>query len=79
MCDAIKNTIMQEVHSVTNRGSPEGYNIGIDGTYLPIIPPRQHHEDYVNRKGYHSIIMQAVVDPYLLIIDVLHRTARACA
>lgn len=34
----------------------------IDGTYIPIIAPQEHHVDYFNRKCHHSKIMQAVVD-----------------
>ena len=34
----------------------------IDGCHIPIIAPEEHHEDYHNRKGYHSIILQGVVD-----------------
>lgn len=32
----------------------------IDGTHIHIKAPKQHPETYVNRKGYHSLILQAV-------------------
>uniref|UniRef100_A0A672GSN4 DDE Tnp4 domain-containing protein n=1 Tax=Salarias fasciatus TaxID=181472 RepID=A0A672GSN4_SALFA len=34
----------------------------IDGSHIPIIAPQDFHCDYFNRKGWHSIILQAVVD-----------------
>uniref|UniRef100_A0A672HFQ1 DDE Tnp4 domain-containing protein n=1 Tax=Salarias fasciatus TaxID=181472 RepID=A0A672HFQ1_SALFA len=34
----------------------------IDGSYIPIIAPQDFHCDYFNRKGWHSIILQVVVD-----------------
>lgn len=43
----------------------------IDGTDIPIIAPAVNHADYVNRKGYHSIVMQAVVDCKYLCRDVV--------
>ena len=43
----------------------------IDGTHIPIIAPAVNHADYVNRKGYHSIVMQAVVDCKYLFRDVV--------
>ena len=43
----------------------------IDGTHIPILAPNESHADYVNRKGYHSIIMQAVVDHNHLYRDVV--------
>ena len=45
--------------------------IAIDGTHIPIIAPVADHADYVNRKGYHSIVMQAVVDSKYLFRDVV--------
>ena len=30
----------------------------IDGTHIPFIVPLEHHADYVNRKGWYSVIME---------------------
>ena len=43
----------------------------IDGTHIPILAPTKNHSDYVNRKGFHSILMQAVVDCNYLFRDVV--------
>ncbi|XP_039638609.1 protein ANTAGONIST OF LIKE HETEROCHROMATIN PROTEIN 1-like [Perca fluviatilis] len=34
----------------------------IDGSHIPIIAPEENHVDYFNRKGWHSVILQGVVD-----------------
>ena len=34
----------------------------VDGTHIPIISPCECPADYYNRKGWHSVIMQGVVD-----------------
>lgn len=34
----------------------------IGGTHIPIVAPRDHPEDYLNQRGWHSVILQAVVD-----------------
>ena len=43
----------------------------IDGTHIPIMAPKENHLVYVNRKGCHSIIMQAVVDSGYIFRDVV--------
>lgn len=43
----------------------------IDGTHIPIVSPSDNHTDYVNRKGYHSVIIQAVVDSKYLFRDTV--------
>ncbi|KAB0803778.1 hypothetical protein PPYR_00748 [Photinus pyralis] len=42
----------------------------IDGTHFRINRPKVHPEDYCNRKGYHSIIMQGVVNSKMVFIDI---------
>lgn len=34
----------------------------IGGTHIPIAPPRDHPDHFINQRGWHSFILQAVVD-----------------
>ena len=34
----------------------------VDGTHIPIVSPTECPADYFNRKGWHSIIMQGMVE-----------------
>ncbi|XP_008300640.1 putative nuclease HARBI1 [Stegastes partitus] len=42
----------------------------IGGTHIPIAPPRDNPEHYVNKRGWHSVILQAVVDHDVCFTDV---------
>ena len=43
----------------------------IDGCHIPVRPPALNHTDYWNRKGWYSVILQAVVDDKYLFRDVM--------
>ena len=51
----------------------------VDGTHIPIVSPRECPADYCNRKGWHSILMQGVVNHLGRFTNVLHRMAWSCA
>ena len=42
----------------------------IDGSHIPIIAPQQFHMDFFNCKGWHSIILQCVVDGKYCFMDI---------
>ena len=42
----------------------------INGSHVPVRPPASNHTDYYNRKGWYSMILQAVVDHEYLFWDV---------
>ncbi|XP_047189143.1 protein ALP1-like [Scophthalmus maximus] len=42
----------------------------IGGTHIPIAPPRNNPDHYINRSGWHSVILQAVVDHDVCFTDV---------
>lgn len=44
----------------------------IDGTHIPILPPSNGYRDYINRKGWPSMILQAVVDNKYRYVHVYH-------
>jgi len=41
----------------------------IDGCHIPIKAPHCEAAAYINRKGYHSLVLQAVVDSRMFFID----------
>ncbi len=34
----------------------------LDGSHIPILAPQEYHTEYYNRKGWYSVVLQAVVD-----------------
>ena len=42
----------------------------IDGSHIPVIPLALNHTDYYNRKGWYSVVLQAVVDHRYLFRDI---------
>ena len=42
----------------------------IDGSHIPIAAPELNHTDYYNRKGWYSMLLQAVVDQDYLFRDI---------
>ena len=41
-------------------GNDKVSGLSIDGCHIPIMPPALNHTDYFNRKGWYSIILQAI-------------------
>lgn len=42
----------------------------IDGSHIRIVAPKENHNSYINRKSYHSVLLQGVCDHRMLFIDV---------
>ena len=42
----------------------------IDGSHIPVTPLALNHTDYYNRKGWYSVVLQAVVDHRYLFRDI---------
>lgn len=43
----------------------------INGTHIPVATPQKYHAAYVNRKSYHSIVMQALAGDKYLFRDIV--------
>ncbi|EMP29783.1 hypothetical protein UY3_13153 [Chelonia mydas] len=57
--DHFLNFVNRPPHAISVKVSWEGM---IDGTHIPILGPDHLGSHYVNRKGYFSIVLQALVD-----------------
>ena len=61
--------LREVVRGFDHLGFPQAAG-AIDGTHIPIVRPEENSTDYYNRKGFHSIIMQAVVDHRGIFTDI---------
>ena len=62
--------IRQHMDEMSNRaGFPQVVGC-LDGCHIPVKAPESHPEDYVNRKGFHSLILQGLVDANYLFLDI---------
>lgn len=50
----------------------------IDGSHIAIKPPKTGLADYTNRKGYQSLILQAVSDDFYFFRDVFVKLPGSC-
>ena len=57
------------INGFNRRGFPQVVG-AIDGTHISIQAPQSSTADYYNRKGFHSVILQGVVDHMGNLIDV---------
>ena len=66
------------VHAPTFQHAPKA--LAIDGTHIPVTAPFDGYRDYVNRKGWTSIILQAVCDDKCIrvLITYLRQCSKTC-
>lgn len=74
MPDVIKWPSGQKIHETLRefenlKGFP-GVIGAIDGSHIPIRTPKQNPENYINRKCFPSVVLQAVCDANMHILDL---------
>lgn len=66
--DSVKNSYFLHDHRKSDFFS--GVIGCIDGSHIRITAPKQNSNSYVNRKGFHSLLLQGVCDHRMLFTDV---------
>ncbi|CAC5422456.1 unnamed protein product [Mytilus coruscus] len=65
-----RNQIPRTVQKIKEKKGFPGVLGAIDGTHIPIRTPREFHENYINRKSFHSINLQGICDSNMHFLDV---------
>ncbi|KAK5648193.1 hypothetical protein RI129_003085 [Pyrocoelia pectoralis] len=66
----LQNSFQTMSNDFQRRFGMTGVIGAIDGSHIRINAPKDYHTSYINRKGYHSILLQAVCNVDLLFTDV---------
>ncbi|KAJ8915698.1 hypothetical protein NQ315_000632, partial [Exocentrus adspersus] len=69
---------LQIINAFQNRNGFPGVLGCIDGSHIRILPPKENPNSYVNRKKFHSILLQGVCDDRKLFIDVFTGLSGSC-
>ncbi|XP_053875282.1 uncharacterized protein LOC128832186 [Malaclemys terrapin pileata] len=68
-----RTVILGNVHEIVDGFAEMGYpncHGAIDGTHIPILAPDHLASEYINRKGYFSMVLQALVDHQGCFMDI---------
>lgn len=64
----VKNKIMDDFHTASQFPNVLG---AIDGTHIRIVAPHDHPQVYINRKKFHSIVLQGICASNLQFLHVV--------
>ena len=65
--EAARNAISRQFHQWSGMTGALG---AVDGSHIPVSPPKGERGTYINRKGWYSIILSAVVDGRGRFLDI---------
>ena len=70
VCFPVGDRLKETVQGFRDRwGIPQCAG-SVDGSHIPVRPPSLRHTDYYNRKGWYSMLVQAVVNHNYLFTDL---------
>ena len=65
-----QHEVQEKIEGFKSRAGFPQVVAAVDGCHVPVIGPRQSPDDYVNRKGFHSLILQGLADCNYLFLDI---------